>query len=234
MRFAISGKSRIRWGRSPDSHLLQQHPRRVGGAAVSGGCGCEAGDLLQLLPGLWHVGIQTTRHRMPQFLPMDETHPLSPQNAYALSKASNEQFARLMARDYGLSVAAFRLPWVVGHPGDGYHHRLLQSIEKPEEQRREGMRTYIHASDVARACALAVENPRPGFEAYHFTAAEVASAEPIRDVLIKQWPDLPPLPSDWPKYKSPVLMEKARQHFGWEPQFNLMDLYRQKHGRDPQ
>ena len=37
-----------------------------------------------------------------------------------------------------------------------------------------------------------------------------------------------------PWYKSPYLWDKAHAHFGWKPKWNLLDLFRQKHGRDPQ
>ena len=56
----------------------------------------------------------------------------------------------------------------------------------------EGMFTYVHVSDAARAFVLALENPRPGCEAYHFTAAEIYSAIPLRERMEKFHPRCPP------------------------------------------
>ena len=77
---------------------------------------------------------------------------------------------------------------------------------------------------------LAVENPRPGFEAYHFSATEVLSLYPIAQRLREHHPEFPPLPADWPAFKSPVLTGKMRDHFGWQPQWNFLDQYRAQHG----
>jgi nucleoside-diphosphate-sugar epimerase len=94
----------------------------------------------------------------------------------------------------------------------------------------DGFATYLHATDAALAYAAALEHPRPGFEAYHFSAAEIASLHPLRDRLRAHHPDYPPLPEDWPAFKSPLLLNKAREHFGWEPAWNALDFYRQHHG----
>jgi UDP-glucose 4-epimerase len=162
----------------------------------------------------------------PQRLPFDETHPLYPHNAYALGKATNELYCRLMAEMHGLSVAAFRLPWVAA---EDYSEKQVQAL-KESPTATDGFATYCHVTDVARAFALAVEKPRPGFEAYHFSAAEIFSFHPLRERLAMHHPTFPPLPADWPDFKSPLVTAKAREHFGWEPQWNFLEMYRQRHG----
>lgn len=162
----------------------------------------------------------------PKFLPMDETHPLSPHNAYALGKAAMERYARLVAEQHGLSVAAFRLPWVAS---DEYSDAWTQSLRR-EPDETDGFATYCHVSDVVRAYALALENPRPGFEVYHFSAKEILSLYPLAERLARHHPDYPKLPADWPAFKSPLITDKARDHFGWEPCWNFLDFYRARFG----
>jgi nucleoside-diphosphate-sugar epimerase len=164
----------------------------------------------------------------PVRLPMDETHPVQPQNAYALGKVANELYARMMAERYGLSVAVFRLPWVL--PIDWQYGEAWVSHLREWPTRTDGFATYVHTADVAAAFAQALENPRPGFEVYHFSAAEILSLYPLRERLRRHHPEYPPLPADWPAFKSPVLTAKARDHFGWHPRFNFLDHYREKHG----
>ena len=162
----------------------------------------------------------------PLRLPFDETHPLAPHNAYALGKAAGEMYAKLMANRHGLSVAAFRLPWVENRE---YSDSIVESMRVMPKQ-TDGFATYCHAADVARAFALAIERPRGGFEAYHFSAAEIFSLQPLAARLKAHHPDYPPLSNDWPAFRSPLLTQKARDHFGWEPKWNLLDFYRERHG----
>jgi nucleoside-diphosphate-sugar epimerase len=162
-------------------------------------------------------------------LPMDETHPLRPYNVYSLAKVAAEQFAKLMAERHGLSVAAFRFPMVLESDPE-LDPRWLRYLEG-EPHPSEGACTYLHASDAARAYADAIERPRPGFEAYHFVAADVWSITPIRDRLLKYNPAEPPLPPDWPPYRSPVLTTKAKEHFGWEPGWSILERYQGHTGK---
>jgi nucleoside-diphosphate-sugar epimerase len=93
--------------------------------------------------------------------------------------------------------------------------------------------TYVHAGDAARAYVLAIECERPGCEAYHFSAKEVCSGAPLAARMKLHHPDCAPLPDDWPAFKSPLLTDKAKAHFGWVARWNLLDLYRQEFGKDP-
>jgi nucleoside-diphosphate-sugar epimerase len=163
---------------------------------------------------------------VPQRLPFDEAHPLTPLNAYAAGKAALEGYARMLARRQGLSVAVFRPPWVMA---ETYSETLVNQMRQ-RPTRTDGLSTYVHASDLARAYALAVEQPRPGFEAYHFSAAEVLSLYPIAPRLREHHPEFPALPADWPPFKSPMLLGKLRDHFGWQPEWNFLDHYRAQHG----
>jgi nucleoside-diphosphate-sugar epimerase len=172
--------------------------------------------------GMWEMNSPA----IPQRLPFDETHPLAPANAYAVGKAAMEGYAKMLGEREGLSVAAFRLPWVMAEP---YNESLVHHLRQPQT-RTDGFATYLHATDAARGYALAIEHPRPGFEAYHFSAAEVLSLYPIAPRLREHHPEFPPLPADWPAFKSPMLIGKLRDHFGWEPKWNFLDFHRDRHG----
>jgi nucleoside-diphosphate-sugar epimerase len=123
----------------------------------------------------------------------------------------------------------FRLPWVTG---DAFSPESAEHWRK-QRGRRDGFGTYLHATDAARAFALALEKPRDSFEAYHFCAAEVMSYVPLAEQLKEHHPGVPPLPGDWPPFKSPVLTGKAREHFGWEPAWNFLDHCRAHYGCEP-
>jgi nucleoside-diphosphate-sugar epimerase len=164
----------------------------------------------------------------PQRLPFDETHPVHPHNAYSLGKVTTEQYARLIAEKHGVSVAVFRFPWV---PIEEYTEEAAQKMQKMPAK-TDGFATYLHAVDAARAYALAIEHPQPGCEVYHLTAAEIHSLQPLAERLRLHHPSFPSLPADWPAFKSPLLLDKAREHFGWEPKWNFLDAYRRQHPED--
>jgi nucleoside-diphosphate-sugar epimerase len=164
----------------------------------------------------------------PQHLPFDETHPLRPQNVYALSKTANEHYCQWLSKASALSIAIFRLPWVVDHELGDHHWRWIASGRDGFD----GLGTYVHASDVAVAYAQAIENPRPGCEAYHLVAPDTADLVPIAEHM-KSLKDWPPLPPNWPPFKSLVVTDKARAHLGWEAKWSIHNQYRAKFGKEP-
>ena len=167
----------------------------------------------------------------PRFLPMDETHPVQPTNVYSLSKVANETFAKLMADQHNLSVSVVRLP---GTWGGDFNERWMRwmSADKDDGPVHE-LQTYVHATDVAVAYAEMVERAHPGCETYHLTAADVVSLVPLTERIRKHNPGLPPLPADWPPFRSPVLTTKARDKLGWEPRWSFLDQYAKWKGHDP-
>ncbi len=177
--------------------------------------------------GMWDVG-----RIAPLRLPFDETHPLLPQNVYGLSKACNERYAQLVHKQSGMPISIFRMPFVMTEPPEKIGEHWLRWVDR-QRTSTDGFETYVHVSDVVRAFLAALDRNVPGCEAYHLSGPEVMIGRPIREHLLEVAPDYPPLPEDWPKWKSPMLLDKARAQLGWEPQFNFLDLYRQKFGHDP-
>lgn len=167
----------------------------------------------------------------PLTLPFDETHPLQPQNVYAVSKAANEMYCKLVASRDGLSVAVFRIPWVLTDE-TAFSEETVRWFTEARDWPGDGFGTYAHATDVARAMADAVEHPRPGCEAYHLSAVEVKGREPLADRLKRVHPDWPQPPAGWPPLRSPMLMDKLRRDFGFEPRWEYKAEYRKRFGKD--
>ncbi len=160
----------------------------------------------------------------PVSLPVTEEHPLRPQNGYALSKVANEMFSRLMSEQTGLRVSVFRLPWVMDDRSAEWTLRRMQrrSLGGAPE-----MGTYIHAQDVARAYALAIEKNLDGWRVYNLSADQVSLSVPLATMLKNDLPEYPPLPPDWPDYRTPLSNDRARQELGWSPQFCIRQAYQE-------
>lgn len=96
----------------------------------------------------------------PQYLPVDEAHPIAPHHAYQRSKYLSEQLAEQFARDGGAPVTVLRLFNVYG-PGQSQGlliPDLLAQVNQPRIRLGDPRprRDYIHVNDVAAAIGAAL------------------------------------------------------------------------------
>ena len=175
--------------------------------------------------GFWGGGDDRWRTLQMEKLPMDETQPLKPMNPYALAKVSLERYAEILAREQNLSVAAFRLPAVTQPRWSKRWMEWINRTPKSYREQFDGFWTFVHVEDVATAYELAIDKPRPGYEAYHLVSPDIIGVEPLQERLDDmKITNIPPLPSGWPANAAPVTCAKAREHFGWEPQHTFAKL----------
>ena len=102
----------------------------------------------------------------PEILPLHEYGPIRPISPYGLEKYSNELYAELYGRMYGLSQLGLRYFNVYGprqdpnSPYSGVISRFIDQLRRgvPLTVRGDGLqeRDFIHVSDVARANLVAL------------------------------------------------------------------------------
>jgi len=161
------------------------------------------------------VGANPNLRMIPDKLPFDETHPTIPNNAYGAAKVANEIYAHLLGQQQKLSIAIFRFPAILTAPASDGLWARRQSPAGSDD----GLGSFCHVDDAARAIAMALEHPRPGCEAYNIASDE--SLLPVEGIIKQFYPTFPPLPPDWPQRRSAMLCEKAKEHFGWRHEFKL-------------
>ena len=102
----------------------------------------------------------------PEYLPMDEAHPLHPISPYALSKLTGEQYVRLYGSERGLHWTSLRYANVYGSRQDTsgeagvvaiFCQNLLDGIVPEIQWDGEQTRDFVHVSDCVRANLLALE-----------------------------------------------------------------------------
>ncbi len=155
-------------------------------------------------------------------LPMDESQPLAPLNAYAASKVANEALFSSMACTTPVTVAAVRFPWIVTGPMKT--EWSAKWWRQADSQMHEGYWSYLAIEDAVDLLVRAAESNRPGFEAYHAVAPRATGDRPIAERLHELRPHGPQLPADWRGTASPVCCAKARSHFGWESKIDMRAL----------
>ncbi|HEY0866121.1 MAG TPA: NAD(P)-dependent oxidoreductase [Fimbriimonas sp.] len=167
----------------------------------------------------------------PEYLPLDEAHPLRPQNGYALSKVANEGYLRMMTvQNPFLTATALRFPGVMGMwwSWDDFVGRL-----KRHREDRDGYGTYVFIDDLCDAFRLALERRSPGtVREYNVLANDIASLETTRDYLSHVWPDLS-LPAGFPDFGAWASSERIKRELGWQPKFNVHEAWRERQAFSP-
>lgn len=155
----------------------------------------------------------------PDYLPIDERHPLQPQDTYAVSKEVVEAIARSYTRRAGLTTIILRPPWVAT-PDD--LEQLAQRGGREVTDFR--LYNYVDVRDVASAVRRAVEVPLDGHHALFVTADDSSVAEPLSDLMPRMLPEVgrkaEPLAGTAPS----VSNEQAKKVLNWRPLHSWRDL----------
>lgn len=153
----------------------------------------------------------------PQYAPADEEHPLSPFEAYALSKQVSEEICGAAARRSGLSCVSLRISNIVG--ADQYFAFPWPdpTLERPV---RFVMWPYVDRRDAATACRLAATAQLPGLkhEAVLIAAPRTRFAGSTAELLERFSPQTA-LRSALPGNSTVISLAKARHLLGYEAQF---------------
>ena len=124
---------------------------------------------------------------LPEFLPIDETHPLRPQDPYGLSKLVGEKLAEAASIKTGMQIASLRFSGIYTEE----HRELLAARSKDPLIRGTGaLWTYIDVRDAARACRLALEADFGGHEAFNTCAPDTIMDFSTAELAAKYLPDV--------------------------------------------
>jgi UDP-glucose 4-epimerase len=106
---------------------------------------------------------------LPAYAPVDEDHPVTPQDPYALSKAFGEQLMDAAVRRSDLRAISIRPSWV--QTPDNYA-RNLGPMLADRSMTSEGLWSYIDVEDLADALVLATESELPGHEVFYIASPD--------------------------------------------------------------
>lgn len=150
----------------------------------------------------------------PLYLPIDEEHPLLPQDSYGLSKAVGEEIAAAYTRRGAGSAASLRFSTILAEEDlerfrarvmsdPGSHARLLWS--------------YVDLRDAAGACALAVEAGFDGHQPLYVTADDTTADLPTDELVARYFPRVPCRPGERPARWSLLDIGRAATVIGYRP-----------------
>ncbi len=102
----------------------------------------------------------------PQYLPIDEKHPVVPNNPYAHSKWLGEELCRFYSDVMGVQATILR-PFNIYGPGQDENFLIPTIIRQAREGKEivvkddKPRRDYIHVDDVVEACILSMQLQEP-------------------------------------------------------------------------
>ena len=170
----------------------------------------------------------------PEYLPIDNQHPLHPTDAYALSKVLCEQTARAFLERGRLEVTVLR-PVYVLYPE--FECEVIARAADPMNYKGPAaggrqpagggvMWHYIDPRDLARAFRLALEVQEPQFGPYFICGPNTLAPEPTIERLAEK------MDGEQVRIKAPIVYEEqpfaplydlagARDGLGFEAEFDM-------------
>lgn len=156
------------------------------------------------------------RAHSPDYVRMDESHPLHPLNCYAESKIAGESAAEYFSNNYGLSIASFRFM------GVRLPDQIGEDIEKIKQDPASGrwlLWTRTDARDAAEACRLAVEVDELETGPYNITGACVVLNADARELVRTHFGEDVDVHDGQDGTISPLSCERAKRVFGYNPRY---------------
>ena len=153
------------------------------------------------------------REMVPDYMPMDEEHPLRPQDAYGLSKWLGEEILEAATRRTGIRTIVLRPTSVVG-PGD-YAERVPRMLDHAAGA---GIFAYVDARDFARAVRAALEDTEIEHDRFFITADDAMSREPLAVAFPRRFPGSEAACAGLTGTEGPISCAKAKRVLGYRPQ----------------
>jgi nucleoside-diphosphate-sugar epimerase len=152
----------------------------------------------------------------PQYLPVDENHPLLPQDMYGVSKQLNEQTARAYARR-GLTTVCIRMPHVIILSGRRLQWQRRQ-LAHAFEFRNGDFWSYLAVEDAARAFRMAIEVKLTGFHVFNIAARDAYGRGDVREAVARFYPALASQVEHLQPETALYSSQRAREVLGFETQ----------------
>lgn len=155
---------------------------------------------------------------LPDYLPIDETHPLRPQDPYGLTKLVGEKLCDAFSQRSGMQIASLRFSGIYTEE----HRGLLAERKKQPTIRGIGaLWSYIDVRDAARACRLAIEANFTGHQAFNICAPDTIMDIPTRELVSRYLPQVKDLRDELTGRGSGYCVAKAKSMLGFEAKLLL-------------
>jgi nucleoside-diphosphate-sugar epimerase len=155
----------------------------------------------------------------PPYIPVDEEYPARPESTYSLVKHLEEQMAIQLTRwDPQLSITALRFSNVM----DPEDYAAFPAFDADARLRKWNLWGYIDGRDGAQAVLRALENAKPGFEAFIIAAADTVMSRSSAELAAEVFPGVE-LVREVGARQTLLSIDKARRMLGYAPEHSWRD-----------
>ena len=193
-------------------------------AAIAGGSARFVHFSSETVPGF----VYALRPFSPEYLPIDEEHPVRPQDAYATSKWFGELLCERAVERADIRCTSIRPSWV---QDESSYERNLGPIVRDPSVLIGNYCSYIDVQDLCDAVVLAIETDLPGHEVFYIASPDTIGGHPLAETVRTHYGgegiELRPTARE---DASAVSSEKAQRLLGWTPTRSWRD-YLDEQGR---
>ncbi len=156
----------------------------------------------------------------PDYAPVDEEHPIRPQDPYALSKWFGELLMDAAVRRSDIRCISLRPTWV---QNEEIYERNLGPQVRDESVLSPNLWSYIDVYDLADAIVLATESDLPGHDVFYIASPDNVTGKDFGELLHRHYGDTIALrPVDRPD-SSGISTAKAQRVLGYSPKRSWKD-----------
>jgi UDP-glucose 4-epimerase len=120
------------------------------------------------------------RDFLPDYVPVDEEHPIRPQDPYATAKHFGEELMDAAVRRSDIRCISLRPSWV---QHEGNYERNLGPQVRDASVLSPNFWSYIDVYDLADAIVLAVESDLRGHEVFYIASPDNAGGHPFEKIV---------------------------------------------------
>jgi nucleoside-diphosphate-sugar epimerase len=164
---------------------------------------------------------------LPEYLPIDEEHPIRPQDPYATAKWFGELLMDGAVQRSDLRCISIRPCWV---QDETTYERNLGPVVRDPSTPNPNFWSYIDVYDLADATVLAVESDLPGHEVLYIASPDNDANRPFAELVRTYYGDQIALRALPREDASGISSAKAERMLGYAPKRSWRD-YLDESGR---
>lgn len=150
----------------------------------------------------------------PPYIPVDEDYPARPESTYSLVKHLEEQMAIQLTRwDPELSITGLRFSNVM----DPEDYEAFPAFDADATLRKWNLWGYIDGRDGGQAVARALENAKPGFEAFIIANEDTVMSRSSASLAAEVFPNVKVV-KDLGEHETMLSIDKAKRLLGYAPE----------------
>lgn len=161
------------------------------------------------------------RQFLPDYVPVDEEHPIRPQDPYATAKYFGELLMDAATRRSDVRCISIRPSWV---QHEGNYERNLGPQVRDASVLSAGFWSYIDVYDLADAIVLAVQSDLPGHEVFYIASPDNVGGRPFEKIVREYYGDAVEIKTPLPREDaSGISVAKAQKLLGYSPKRSWRD-----------